>query len=353
MHETPCIASPFHLDLAFLRSNHYTWFRGSFRFPTMTVAFASIAVTALAWSGPLHADVHSRLARPRAVKTVAVAEMPRVATSVPVESAPAQAITVPSATPPPAALPSRTAKLRSILHSVLLRCGRGSPTLVRSFAFFNGWAEVVCFQHYSAFANMMTGNWMRICTSLIALKWVDVVYWLLVVLFYIGGAGVHRAADLALSPKGAAAGGDHSSCAAIAPVVLALFVAADWLRSAGSHTTRWTMLLLSAAFGMVNTAGSEATGVLTHVVTGHLQKLGQAAVDGLGGRLHGEKQRAAQRSLVVMLAFGGGMLSAAASMRVCTGSMAARLPPYSTLGVIFAAMLWACSWPPSRHAVKA
>ena len=126
---------------------------------------------------------------------MAVAEMPRVATSVPVESAPAQAITVPSATPPPAALPSRTAKLRSILHSVLLRCGRGSPTLVRSFAFFNGWAEVVCFQHYSAFANMMTGIWMRICTSLIALKWVDVVYWLLVVLFYIGGAGVHRAAD--------------------------------------------------------------------------------------------------------------------------------------------------------------
>ena len=316
----------------------------------MSVAFASIAV--LAWSGPLHAAAHSRLARPRAAKTVAVAEMPMVATSIPVESAPAQAIIVPSATPPPAALPSRTAKLRSILHSVLLRCGRGSPTLVRSFAFFNGWAEVVCFEHYSAFANMMTGNWMRICTSLVALQWVDAVYWLLVVLFYIGGAGVHRAVDLALSPKGAAAGGDHSSCAAIAPVVLALFVAADWLRGAGSHTTRWTMLLLSAAFGMVNTAGSEATGVLTHVVTGHLQKLGQSAADGLGGRLHGEKQRAAQRSLVVMLAFGGGMLGAAASMRVCTGSLAARLPPFSSLGVIFAALLWACSWPPSRHAVK-
>merc|ERR1719217_1118506 len=93
---------------------------------------------------------------------------------------------------------------------------------------------------------------------------VNVKFFVSVIMNYCGGCAIFKYLDLVLKGSG-------SRCAA-APLVLALQVTNDKLRMTFPES-RYHMLLLAMSNGIFNTLSAEKFGCLTHVITGHYQKV--------------------------------------------------------------------------------
>lgn len=200
-------------------------------------------------------------------------------------------------------------------------------------AFLFGVSDVICvapcYTDVRCFGSMMTGNIISLASALGALQWADAGFFAAVIANYMGGVVMFRRIDATRRRR--------SSLRFSAGIVFGLFCACDLL--AARAGTRWPMLPLALGFGALNAISSEATGAITSMVTGHLQKLSVFVADALAG----ERQRSppgARQSLVVLLTF-------AAGVGVAVGSAArlpitlARSPQVACLGLGFAALLWA------------
>ena len=118
--------------------------------------------------------------------------------------------------------------------------------------------------------------------SLVDLRWLDAAFFASVILTYMSGVAAYRLIDirrrskLTLSAVAPVVSGGPISCTlpapphttlspltATSPQVLAVFAMADlllWHHGA----SRWPMLLLSVAFGLVNAVSAEAGGGMRH-----------------------------------------------------------------------------------------
>jgi uncharacterized membrane protein YoaK (UPF0700 family) len=137
---------------------------------------------------------------------------------------------------------------------------------------------------------------------------VDVRYYLSIIFAYVGGLAAFRVLDTQVGEQG-------SATAVSAPLVAILFALSDVLSWKRPTDLCSPMLLLAAAFGIINSVGQDVAGLLTFVVTGHMTKLTAMAVDRLGGKdvspVQAKDLAAAARSVGVIAAFFGGAMCGA------------------------------------------
>jgi hypothetical protein len=88
--------------------------------------------------------------------------------------------------------------------------------LVGGLAFFAGVADVMAFDHYGCFANMMTGNTFRAMGAIGSSQWAEAAFHATLILTYVLGVAAYRRVDM--SRPGTAR-------RAVAPAVLLLFTA--------------------------------------------------------------------------------------------------------------------------------
>lgn len=182
----------------------------------------------------------------------------------------------------------------------------GKKRLALGMAFMTGWADVFLLLKFETFATMMTGNAMKMALALVESQYRNVAYFASVIVSYVLGLAAFRRTDLTLKEK---------TLGASAFVVAGLFIGAD-VCYATTGGARWIpIMLLSLAFGIINSVGTEVAGTLTFVVTGHMTKLTNQVVD-RWSRTAGRKPLTAQAKLAavensaVLFGFFGGALFA-------------------------------------------
>ena len=201
--------------------------------------------------------------------------------------------------------------------------------LVNGLAFTVGWADVLCLLRYGAFGTMMTGNTMFLAQSVVLARWTLVGFYAAVIGAFCAGQAFYRAVDRVVA-KG-------TSGTSVAPAVLALSFLQDGLGSA--FPGRWHVALLSAELGIVCGLANDVDGVVVNMVTGHIQRVANAAFD---FAVRDEvRDRQFRQSCAVLFSF---------FLGVCGGTLAtargrayrarnAFLPVFSPLGLAFAALL--------------
>lgn len=166
----------------------------------------------------------------------------------------------------------------------------GRKRMASCMAFLAGWANIAIFTKFKTFATMLTGNTMWLAMSITERKYADVAYYLSVIFSYNLGTAAFRRTDLSFRKQ------TLPVCAA---VVASLFILGDWVHFA--TMTRWIpMMLFATAFGVINSLGTEVSGTLTFVVTGHTTRLVNQLVD-RGSRTAGRKKLTeAQKTAMVL-----------------------------------------------------
>ena len=208
-----------------------------------------------------------------------------------------------------------------------------------ALAFVAGWYDVVCFKQYKCYANMMTGNTLNLCFNVGSLPrsgyHSDVGLLAAVIANFAGSFAFFKFLDMRMESRG--------SCTAVAPLVFSLFAIADHLRKKHPQS-RWHILLLALAGGMVNSISQERAKQTTNMMTGHYQKLSSDLATWMArGALNGEQRRSAVVSMRTVGCFTSG---------VCVGMAAwnGELPwfgarpaisrhRFALIGAIYAAVL--------------
>jgi uncharacterized membrane protein YoaK (UPF0700 family) len=259
-------------------------------------------------------------------------------------------------------------------------------------AFLTGVADVATHCTAGCYASMMTGNTINLISALATNRLTDGLFFLGMVTHYVAGTIGFRLLSARRSP----------STDALAPCVLVLFAAVDGLVRASA--SRWPLMLLALSFGYINSLSSERTGVgstppsptcrrplprgarisplprlpaalpwagptsqplnlqsftqptpiaralppsaglITCMVTGHFQKIGNAIADATSGPLSSSQRRAALTSASVVLAFALGVGTGCGLRRAAIGPTAVgaafrRMPTFTALGAAFAALV--------------
>ena len=206
--------------------------------------------------------------------------------------------------------------------------------LVFFLAFNAGLADLVLFRKHSCFATMMTGNLIKgVCAGLGA-RWADAVFFSQLTAVYLSGVGAFRALDARLGREASPAVNR-----VLAPAVLALFAAADAFAAA---SPRAAALWCAAGFGLVNSVSLDVLLTITTMLTVHMHKLTNLAVDAVGLAGPAARGRAKlsdmnKRSIAVISAFALGI---AAGTGICANFPAFVHRGFSTaLGASYALML--------------
>lgn len=146
----------------------------------------------------------------------------------------------------------------------------GKNRLIFTLAFMTGVADVAMVLKYSNFATMMTGNTMHAARHVSQGNLGLFVYLLGVISSYFIGLASFRTIFLQQKDK---------SLKYLAPIVTLAFLAADQL-SFMNPLRKWpAMFLLSASFAILNAIGTDMTGTMCFVVTGHMTKIANALHD--------------------------------------------------------------------------
>jgi len=117
---------------------------------------------------------------------------------------------------------------------------------------------------------MMTGNSMKMALALVEGRLVDTFFFLSVITSYIIGVGAFRRAELSYK--------DKALNGLFAPIVVGCFMCSDYLSYIGASKFI-PGILLSFAWGIVNSVGSEVCGTLIFVVTGAMTRVSNMIVD--------------------------------------------------------------------------
>ena len=165
-------------------------------------------------------------------------------------------------------------------------------------AFMTGWADLLFIKKYNFFATMMTGNSMKMALALVEGRLVDTFFFLSVITSYIIGVGTFRRAELSYK--------DKALNGLFAPIIVGCFMCSDYLSYIGASKFI-PGILLSFAWGIVNSVGSEVCGTLIFVVTGAMTRVANMIVDGFS-RTAGRKKIAKEGMLMSLSVIGGFIL---------------------------------------------
>ncbi|CAJ1428256.1 unnamed protein product [Effrenium voratum] len=157
--------------------------------------------------------------------------------------------------------------------------------LTGMLAFLAGATNAIVFTKYKCYSNMMTGNSIMVGEGLATLHWAKFAFVSSMVGHYVAGVAIFRLLDSKLGLR---------RVIVTAPLVLLLYLAADaW---SGRFDTIWHVPLLALAAGLANAFSSSTQTVVTNMLTGHWNTIGNFLGDLMSGK--GAKGRsAAKRSL--------------------------------------------------------
>lgn len=203
--------------------------------------------------------------------------------------------------------------------------------LATGMAFLTSWADVALFFKFQTFATMMTGNTIWVALALAEQRFVDAIYYVCVISSYLVGLSIFRRADLSLK---------KSTLPVCSFLVVGLFVGSDVLY----HfllPSRWIpVMMLATAFGIVNAVGQEVAGSLTSVVTGHMTRLVNQAVDRISrtaGRKKLERYSLVQNAAIIGGFFGGALFASLLQAR----QILLKFGMVSCLGILYGVLfLW-------------
>jgi len=168
-------------------------------------------------------------------------------------------------------------------------------------AFMTGWADFMFIKKYNFFATMMTGNSMKMAWALVDGRIRDTFFFLSIIASYIFGVGIYRRVELSFK--------DQSLNGLFAPIVAGCFLCSDYLSWIKPSCTFIPAILLSFAWAIINSVGSEVTGTLMFVVTGAMTRLSNMIVDRIS-RTAGRKKIPKEGFLMSLSVIGGFILGA-------------------------------------------
>ncbi len=201
-------------------------------------------------------------------------------------------------------------------------------------AFVAGWFNVICFKQYKCYSNMMTGNTVNLCYKLGGLESADVPFLVGAIVHFCGGFTSFKCLDMKLKNRG--------SCTAVAPVIFILFSLADVL-SAKYPKSRWHMLFLAFACGMVNSISAEKGKIVTNMMTGHFQSLSSILADYLVKGVSSQQKASTVDSIRMVVTFCSGIClgMAAWNSNHPLAKLGSNLHErkYAVFGAIYAAIL--------------
>jgi len=197
------------------------------------------------------------------------------------------------------------------------------------FAFLGGYYDVLCFKQYKAYPTMMTGNVLNLCMKVGNRDPLDVKFLLAAVAHYLGGYTLFKHLDLRLG---------STSVKAAAPLVLLLHSAADNMRM-HFPDSKWHMMLLAIAGGLINGVCTEKLKVVTVMLTGHLQKISGDLAESSSKGLSKERWNSTVTSIKVVFLFCLGV-----TLSMAAGNKKNPLPAmgrnkFGVVGAIYAAIL--------------
>ena len=228
-------------------------------------------------------------------------------------------------------------------------------TVVVALAFLAGLSNAVCQHRFDCFATMMTGNTIAASTAASMGNWDVAMFRSSLVGGYAVGTAAARSVETTCrrrrraSDGGGGGGGDDDDVTAhlgkLAPIVAAIFAVAEMMEGhgggicppggkndGGGRQREWDApLLLAVGYGMVYSSANRALGpTMTHVVTGHITRLGEAfadiSLDGVGP------------SVRVLGSFAVGVVVGAQFSRM-SSNCGGGFPFFVTIGVAYALVL--------------
>ena len=142
--------------------------------------------------------------------------------------------------------------------------------LATSMAYLTGLSDVALSLQFQTFATMLTGNLMWLSRALMERNLQTTLYYTSVFASYLAGLSLVRLMRKK-NPK--------TILRITGAATMALFLGADMLFY-GAGLSRWIpVCMLSAAYGGINSMGTDFAGTLTFVVTGHLTRLAHLLTD--------------------------------------------------------------------------
>jgi hypothetical protein len=127
-------------------------------------------------------------------------------------------------------------------------------------AFMTGWADYIFVKKFNFFPTMMTGNSLKMSYAMVDGRIIDTFFYLSIIFSYMLGVGIFRRAELSYK--------DKALNGLFAPLVTICFLMSDYLSWMNPSSKFVPAMLLSLAWGVINSVGSEVTGTLIFVVTG-------------------------------------------------------------------------------------
>eukprot|EP00543_Licmophora_paradoxa_P004732 CAMPEP_0202454346 /NCGR_PEP_ID=MMETSP1360-20130828/12112_1 /ASSEMBLY_ACC=CAM_ASM_000848 /TAXON_ID=515479 /ORGANISM="Licmophora paradoxa, Strain CCMP2313" /LENGTH=228 /DNA_ID=CAMNT_0049073649 /DNA_START=279 /DNA_END=965 /DNA_ORIENTATION=+ len=206
-----------------------------------------------------------------------------------------------------------------------------------ALAFMTGCADIFFINKYETFCTMMTGNLLWICRSITEANFPRVGYYLSVIAAYIFGLVAFQKAELTWD--------ERSVSKVCAPLISTLFILADTLSFYFPTVRLPSAMMLSFAYGVINSIGTEIAGTLVFVVTGHMTKLTQMYTDRIGRQAGkkklGEKEKAAAlQSCLVIGGFAMGGLASCVAYNTFP-SLLTQWGGFTILGVLYGLLfLW-------------
>ena len=233
-----------------------------------------------------------------------------------------------------------------------LRQQRRDAVFVAMLGGLCGMVDALFCHHFDCYANMMTGNTIKLANSLAHDEYRAAAKYFMMILFYMSGCSlwpvIQRNAE---QQRQVHASSTSSSTTApmskptrlrhIVPAMFGLFVLSD-VAAKLVHPSLF-LPILSVAFGLVNTATIDCIGVVTNAATGHVSKIGMGLV---GYVLQGcGKGNVPLQHVGYLLSFAGAILVTTKlyGAWLLTGKgLRLWLPPLGlTLGCLYAAaVLW-------------
>lgn len=164
-------------------------------------------------------------------------------------------------------------------------------------AFFTGWANTLTYLRYGCFGTMQTGNGILLARALSDARWDDAVFYATIMLLYLFGLLLYRILDLLL--------GQRSSGMTMAPFYFLLLSTTDLcvLFLHQSSSMRYELCFVALAFGGMNSLATQISPVVTHAITGNLNRVTNAVFDYVVGEVGEAQEREAWISLWVTVAF--------------------------------------------------
>lgn len=201
--------------------------------------------------------------------------------------------------------------------------------------FLAGISNAICQHKFDCYATMMTGNTVSMSIALSEGRWNDVILKLSLIIGYAigvaGGKSLESTCRRRHQQQGTTLYTNHLGT--IAPIVAAIFAMAE---VGGRGGWRWNIApLLAGGYGMIYSSAQRTLGpTISHVVTGHWMKLGEATSDRftLAAKRWND---GAGKSIRVIGCFVIGVVVGMHLLRI----MDERFPFFASLGVLYALVL--------------